>query len=311
MDIATQEVSCPACGCSNFRLIARTRDFCYRTCDNEFDYVCCLDCGQLYLHNRPTLAELDTIYPAQYISNDYEAHLGAFITRLRDVFQRTKIRVLRKHLKQGDLLAEIGCGAGDYLDMIRRLGDPTWEVIGIEFSEVAVTAMHRRGLRAIQARIEDIEWSERLAGGFIMNQLIEHVDDPRLVLRKCFQSLRAGGILVLETPNANGWDRRMFPGRYWAGWHAPRHWAVFDPDSLTRMARQEGYEVAQLKSILSPYVILHSLQYLIRERWKLPGVAKFSDVTHVVPLLTASLLDQIVLMFGGTTSNMQVVLRKP
>jgi 2-polyprenyl-3-methyl-5-hydroxy-6-metoxy-1,4-benzoquinol methylase len=180
---------------------ARTRDFCHETCDNEFEYVSCTSCRQCYLLNRPEIVELEKIYPPQYIFNAYEAHLGSFITRLRDLFQRTKIGVLKRYVETGDIVAEIGPGAGDLLDIIRRLGEPTWEVLGIEFSATAVAALQRRGLRAIHSRIEDVAWIDRPAGAFIMNQLIEHVEDPRLVLRKCFGALRRGGVMVIETPN--------------------------------------------------------------------------------------------------------------
>jgi SAM-dependent methyltransferase len=311
MQIETQDVPCPVCDSSDFQPVSRTRDFGYETCDNEFDYVRCLDCSQLYLRNRPLVSELATIYPANYLSNDYEAHLGGLIMRLRNFFQRGKIKVLRRNLAKGDLIVEIGPGAGDYLDLIRRFGDSTWEVMGVEFADLAVAALKQRGIRVIQARIEDLEWTERPAGAFVMIQLIEHVESARTLLRKCFKALRVGGVVVLETPNAKGWDAKCLPTRYWAGWHAPRHWAVFDPELIGRLATQEGFEVVEVQSTMAPYVTLQGLQYMMRDRWGLTRLARFSDVTHLLPLLGASLLDQCIMMFGGNTSNMQVVLRKP
>lgn len=309
--VAVNEVTCPVCGGDHHTLVARTVDFCYGTCDNEFDYVRCQPCGQVYLRNRPLVSELDVIYPPEYLSNDYRHHLGGFISRLRDAFQRTKIDVLRRHLRTGDLVAEIGPGGGDYLDIVRRHGDPSWEMLGIDFSETAVTAMRKRGLRAIQARIEEVQWRERPAGAFVMHQLIEHVEEPRQVLRKCHQALREGGVMVLETPTTESWDARVFPPRYWAGWHAPRHWSLFDANTLSRLARQEGFEIAEINYILSPFVILHSLQYMLRDRLGIGRLARVFDVDRLLPLFVASALDRLLLLFGLKTSNMQMVLRKP
>lgn len=311
VSIPTQQVPCPLCGAGQYENVARTVDFCYETCANEFDYVKCSNCQHVYLLNRPLLSQLPVIYPDSYLANDYEGNLGGFISRLRDWFQKTKLKVLRRHLERGDLIAEIGPGAGAYLDLVRRHGDPTWEVLGVEFSAVAVAALEKRGLRAIQSRIEDVEWTERPVGAFVMNQLIEHVADPRLVLRKCFEALRPGGVMIIETPTLEAWDARLVPARYWAGWHAPRHWSIFDAETLSRTAKEEGFEVAEINYILSPFILLHNMQYLIRERLGMQRLGRIFDVTHIVPLLLASGIDQLALLFGRKSSNMQMVLRKP
>jgi SAM-dependent methyltransferase len=311
-DVASTEiVHCPACGAAQYDPVVRTRDFGYGTCGNEFEYVRCVSCTQVYLRNRPAISELSRIYPENYMSNNFEAYLGNFIAHLRDLFQRTKIASLRKHLQAGDLIVEIGPGGGDYLDLVRRVGDSTWEVLGVEFSETAAEAIRRRGLPVVQQRIEDVERFERPVGAFVMNQLIEHVENPRLVLRKCSHALRTGGIIVLETPNLQGWEAKVLPLRYWGGWHAPRHWSVFDFGTLSKLSKEEGLEVAEYNSILSPYNILQTLQAILRERWGMRWLARYSDVNHLMPLIGASAIDVIIIMLGGTTSNMQVILRNP
>jgi 2-polyprenyl-3-methyl-5-hydroxy-6-metoxy-1,4-benzoquinol methylase len=266
---------------------------------------------QVYLRNRPAISELSRIYPAGYMSNDFNAYLGNFIAHLRNLFQHTKLAVLRAHLQPGDLIVEVGPGAGDYLDLVRRVGDSTWEVLGVEFSETAAKAMRRRGLPVVQQRIEEVEHFHRPVGAFVMNQLIEHVENPRLVLRKCSHALRPNGIVVLETPNLLGWETKVLPLRYWGGWHAPRHWSVFDFDTLSKLSKEEELEVVKYSSILSPYNLLQTTQAMLRERWGMRRLAKYFDVNHLLPLFCVSVIDQLVIMLGGTTSNMQVVLRKP
>jgi hypothetical protein len=46
------------------------------------------------------------------------------------------------------------------------------------------------------------------------------------------------------------------------------------------------------------------------ERFGWTRLARFFDVTHILPLLGASLVDQLVMTFGGTTSNTQIGFRK-
>jgi hypothetical protein len=86
---------------------------------------------------------------------------------------------------------------------------------------------------------------------------------------------------------------------------------LFDDESLIRIACEEGFDIVEVNSILSPFIILHSIQYLLPERFGWERLARFFDVTHILPLFAASLLDQLVKTLGGRTSNMQIVLRKP
>jgi len=44
------------------------------------------------------------------------------------------------------------------------------------------------------------------------------------------------GALVVETPNLDSWDARLFKETWWGGYHIPRHWTLFDANSLRRLS---------------------------------------------------------------------------
>ena len=56
--------------------------------------------------------------------------------------------------------------------------------------------------------------------------------DPVLTLARIRDWLAPGGLLALETPNLDSWDARLFCARWWGGYHFPRHWVLFDPQSI-------------------------------------------------------------------------------
>jgi SAM-dependent methyltransferase len=144
-----------------------------------------------------------------------------------------------------------------------------------------------------------------------MNQLIEHVEDPLAATRKAFEVLRPGGVLIIETPNINSWDARLFQKRYWGGWHAPRHWNLFDSETLSQCVKRAGFDIIEVSYILSPFSWLHSVQYCLREYFGLQRFARWFDVDHFIPLCIVSTLDLIQLGLTGRTANMRLIAKKP
>ncbi|MBP5855624.1 class I SAM-dependent methyltransferase [Marivibrio halodurans] len=311
--IETREVDCVLCGTSEVgEEVCVTKDFCYETCENEFHYVACANCGHLYLKNRPALSELSTIYPKNYLTYDYEKSLGNLIFRLRNAVQARKIDPIAHYARPNDTIVDIGCGAGDLLRLMRRYGAPGWRLVGVDFSAEAVKRARADDIEVIEGRIEALpENTLNDVGVFVMNQLIEHVEDPGEVLRSCASMLRPGGVLIMETPNHAAWDPRLFRSRYWGCWHAPRHWNIFDAESLGSLAERNGFEVVAEDYTLNPFGWLHSIQYWMRERvgwWRLGR--KF-DVDNVFALAAASALDVLQKLFSGKTSNLRLICRRP
>lgn len=311
--VPTDDVSCVVCGSSRTNgAVCTTRDFCYETCTNEFTYVECADCGNIYLKNRPTIDSLSTIYPKNYLTYDYESSLGPLIFRVRNAVQAKKIEPIRRHARANDKVVDIGCGAGDYLDIIRRHGDPSWHLLGLDFSSEAIERCKARGLDAIEGRVETLE-SGALSdvGVFVMNQLIEHVEDPGKVLTKCGEMLRPGGVIIMETPNHQAWDAQLFRDRYWGCWHAPRHWNVFSPQSLSDLVKRSGLEVASVEYTLCPFSWVHSVQYWMRERLGWERLGRMLELDNVFALVCGSGMDVIQKVLVGKTSNQRLIARKP
>lgn len=309
--VPTQEQSCALCGTDKSEEICITQDFCYETCENDFAYVRCSSCGHVYLRNRPTLDSLDVIYPNTYLTYGYEEHLGRFINDLRNRVQRAKVRPLAKFARPGDAVLDVGCGGGDFLSLVRRFGDASWHLYGVDFSPRAAESLRARGLEVVQERFEELDWQGRPVGAIVMNQLIEHVEDPIASVRKAAQILRPGGVLIMETPSLEGWDARLFRRRFWGGWHAPRHWNLFTAASLTRCVEQAGLEVAEITYLMSPFTWLHSIQYFLRDRLGWRTLGRWIDVDNFLPLCGAAAFDVLQLSVSRRTANMRFVARKP
>src|SRR5262249_4627540 len=90
--------------------------------------------------------------------------------------------------------------------------------------------------------IEQFETDRRFDLVLALN-LIEHVRDPALVLRRIERLLTPRGRVLIKTPNFEALDARIFRHRSWAGYHTPRHFVLFNRRSFVGLAEQNGLDV--------------------------------------------------------------------
>ncbi|MCL7461868.1 class I SAM-dependent methyltransferase [Pseudomonas sp. NW5] len=104
-------------------------------------------------------------------------------------------------LQQGLPLVDIGCGRGEWLQMLPA----GCARIGIDLNALNVAACHERGLAAEQA--DALYWLAAQAPGSVAVisafHVIEHLSFAQLntLLDECLRVLAPGGLLIFETPN--------------------------------------------------------------------------------------------------------------
>ncbi len=101
-----------------------------------------------------------------------------------------------------DRVIDLGCGRGEFLEVMRDAGIPA---SGVELSEESVLHCRGKGLDAERADL--FAYLENLLpgdlGGIFSSQVVEHLPPetlPRLV-ELAARALRPGGRIVIETPN--------------------------------------------------------------------------------------------------------------
>ena len=145
----------------------------------------------------------------------------------------------------------------------------------------------------------------------ILLNLIEHVADPGALLRKVRGLLSAGGRILIQTPNTDSLDARWFRHADWGGYHCPRHFALFDRASFTRLARGSGLAVAGFAySQGAPFWAL-SLLFWLERRGAIAIDAERPALSHPLyaPLAAAfAAFDLLRARLGGRPSQMVFVL---
>lgn len=120
------------------------------------------------------------------------------------------------------------------------------EVLLLEPGRSAVASAHARGLAADCGFIETFTTTKPF-DVLCAAHVIEHVVDAAAFLGGCHGALRAGGTLILLTPNAGAWKFTHF-GRAWA-WAVPDgHTLLLSAEAARHLLARNGFEVVSIRA---------------------------------------------------------------
>jgi SAM-dependent methyltransferase len=258
--LAVEPARCPLCPGAEEVPLAVGEDFEYRSSPDTFLAVRCRSCGLVYLRQRPTAAELDRIYPPSYHAFDFSAENYGLAWRVRRRLEAGRMLRFCRGLPRGARILDVGCGDGFHLKLLRQYGDPSWQLEGVDPSYLAATAARRAGFLVHEGSVESLALDRDRYDLALLIATIEHVPDPVGVLRAIRARLRPGGRVAIVTDNTAAWSHRLFAGRYWGGYHFPRHFHLFDPPTIRRLAELTELDVTSLRTMVSPVNWVYSIR---------------------------------------------------
>lgn len=307
-----EKAICEICKTSEHEVLTgRGFDFEYFTSKEEFQYVVCKKCGLLYLVERPTRNEMSIIYPENYYSYSESSKQNKIIKIIRDRLEQSKINRYRNLLGAGEkMIFDAGCGDGRLLDIMRTFGPENWNFSGIEIDAKVVAKARAKGYKILHGDLEFENLTE-LSGQIdllLMHQVLEHTRSPGAVLSKINRVIKKSGIVSIETPDTDSWDRRLFKKRYWGGYHFPRHFYLFNKKTIKRLLEKTGFEIISIKSLPSPVFWIHSIHNYLIEHNK--NIAKYFHYQNPILLAVATAIDMIQIGLKDKSSNMQILAKK-
>lgn len=239
-------VSCPLCGASDPRPRFRATDRLFRTTEKQFLVVECGACGALHLSPRPAGEELASYYPAGYWWNSGKE--GGLARRLEGIYRaavlRDHVAFLRRAVGPPPArILDVGCGSGDLLAAMRRLG---YSVVGMDASVPALAAAEHQGVAAVLGDYHSSPLPPASFDAVCMYHFLEHVPDPAGALEFSRAVLRGGGRLIAQVPNASSWQLAMLGSR-WSGLDVPRHLVDFRASDLEKLVTAAGFRVVRHK----------------------------------------------------------------
>lgn len=212
-------------------------------------FVTCSDCATVYANPRPRPEQLADYYRH---SENY-AYWNQYIfpasesARRQKIFQPRVRKVLELCQRFGirqDTLLEVGAGFGTFCEELKKTG-AFRRILGVEPTPELAQTCRERGIEVIEARIEDAVIPEAV-DVVVSFEVIEHLFCPREFLRKCFDLVRPGGVLMLTCPNVRGFDVVTLREGSSAVDH--EHVNLFHPASLATLLAACGFVVIETQT---------------------------------------------------------------
>jgi SAM-dependent methyltransferase len=186
----------------------------------------------------------------------------------------------------GDLVIDLGCGDGSWLDAVA----PKYKAaVGVDIDRVAFESRGRapNAWTFLQADLDKgLPFKDATADAIRANQVIEHVREPGRFLAEAQRVLRPGGLLVVTTPNVRQ-IRHLIrlvifgrgpmtsahdcPTRAWDDGHL--HYLT--PGDLGRIARDAAFSSVRVEALISPIGQFRIVRPVVARLAGWPAVREF------------------------------------
>jgi len=240
-------MNCPVClNPSTFPANLTGGDVLFETTTKTFHLSHCAACRCLFIDPLPGDQELAGFYPAQYW---WKASSG-ILKSLEAVYRKTALHdhvAFISRAAQGSArhLLDVGCGSGTLLGLLKQRG---FQVRGFDSSaEAAAIAKSENGVDVVVgSRLQDAGFVDGSFDLVTLFHVMEHVTDPRRLLAEVRRLLRPEGRLVLQVPNIESWQFRLF-GVRWYGLDVPRHVINYSNQAIQRLLGESGFTVRRTR----------------------------------------------------------------
>jgi SAM-dependent methyltransferase len=122
---------------------------------------------------------------------------------------RRRYAVYAERFSPAARVADLGCGRGEFLELLAARGV---EGVGVDADEGMVRAVSAKGLTAVKAQaVPYLQQNAASFDGIFAAHLIEHLspEGVQSLVRAAVAALRPGGRLILVTPNPNNLQMQL------------------------------------------------------------------------------------------------------
>jgi len=144
-------------------------------------------------------------------------------------------------------IADVGCGNGA---LFPWLG--TGEVVGFDFAPEGLQHTRQRfpQVPLVAGCAEHLPAGANSFDAIVMQHVVEHLGDVELAARGWLRVLRAGGRLIVVTPNADFVDPSVYDD--------PTHTHIFTQAQLRDVLEGAGFEVCEVRTLGLPFFRNHA-----------------------------------------------------
>ncbi len=209
---------------------------------NGYEIWDCPNCGfkSTDLHQDYKIF-VQKFYSQEYFTGDPTR--GAYFDYKRDkpyiVRNMKKVLTKIKLYKRGGRLLDVGCAMGFFVELALDAG---FDAYGIDPSHYAISnrAENLNG-RLQMGTVDTIRFAAKSFDVITMLDVIEHLPDPRRVLKKALTLLKDDGIVVIATGDTDSVYAKIFKRR-WTFYNPPQHLHFFSRRIFLKFLLETGFK---------------------------------------------------------------------
>jgi len=228
--------------------------------DNSYLYkdvnvIKCKKCGHIFnLLNKYDVINLKKYYEKEYApinitsKNDNVDRPGEInpknVKRYHNIYN-----LISKLIKKESRILDIGCAMGGFLDYIASQG--FINLYGIDMCEEYIQIAQLKPY--INFKIgcaEKIPFESNFFDVVILDQVLEHLHNPRKVLKEIRRVLAKNGILCIGVPNALQYNSNYIYDYYW--FLMREHIQHFDITHLDLLIKSESFRLITYTTVNTP-----------------------------------------------------------
>jgi len=158
-------------------------------------------------------------------------------TRNERALQTQKILHHIKTFKTKGALLDVGAGSGILVEQAIK---QSFDAIGIEPSASLYETARVLGLPMIHGTLPQASLQNRFDVVALID-VIEHVDNPRALMREISNCMKPDAICVVITPDVNSWAARLMRAKWWH--YRLAHIGYFNGATLQQLMTTAGLEI--------------------------------------------------------------------
>ena len=286
-----RQTACPACESSS----------CAPTSISGQSFSICPTCGCVFANPIP---QEDSDSAGFYLRDNPS------ISDAMAEVEKCKVRIgeIERFKRRGTLM-DIGAGLGY---MVKAAEDKGWQAVGCDLSPSCCEF----GVRTLGVRLFDCDY-DKLPGEsglgtvdvITANYVLEHLPSPSEFVRFARQTLRTGGLAVIEIPNLLSFES-LYLGESWHGLALPHHVTFFTPESLSRLF-SPGFRIILVEYSIADYFHQNVAPYLHRlaiDERLIDRLARQFSGTAMVAYIEKTGEEQLASPRGGMTETVKKTL---
>lgn len=195
----------------------------------EYTIMECLACGQVRTESSDK-EKRKNFYGAADISVYIEKE-----AMFRQLFGHV-IAFVKRNLASGKLV-DVGAGVGLLVNEAIKAG---FDAIGFEPSKVSVVAAKKYFGISLLSTLFD-KRKVKSVDGVVINHVLEHVENPKILLSDVADSILANGYLFIGVPNFGSFMAQLKKGR-WQSLIPDQHWWHFTLSTLDALIIPFGFQ---------------------------------------------------------------------